>query len=503
MCGFVVTTDIKNTELMLSKQAFRGPDESAYYKDKYIGMGHALLNINGERQIQPYKTKNGNYIVFNGEMYDTTIANDTEYLANGLETYGYDFLVHNDWHGAIVWYKPDKKEVHFIRDHFGAKPLWVYRKGKEFTLTTSLRSILHAEGDDSNKRLFMINGLLQGDECHLDKVSKVTPGDYNIINLQTGTWRKKNLWDGFLVEKRKLDINEFRHKLVENIQKLSKTKQKVGLFLSGGLDSTTVLSIVKDMDLDLMVYICGYDKSEARYHEHSAFRHEADMAIKTCNLWKVPHKVVTLRQDLMYHYDRDWLEKTGFPWADKNRRAPRYMLAKHASQDGCKVILTGDSADELFSGYLHHHKYWIENYIENKMKMREKLYPWYPKIRHGGDRWNDMLLADLLVTSETNITATDQTCGMFGMESRPVFLGQNFVKYCYRFDGFSKMKQHPNWDTGTYKFLLREGMADYLPEHTKAKKKKVGWSSPWNNNHPELQKMSRMLDWQFTQSLFK
>ena len=50
------------------------------------------------------------------------------------------------------------------------------------------------------------------------------------------------------------------------------------------------------------------------------------------------------------------------------------MLAKHASQDGCKVILTGDSADELFSGYLHHHKYWIENYIENKMKMRKKLY---------------------------------------------------------------------------------------------------------------------------------
>ena len=45
-----------------------------------------------------------------------------------------------------------------------------------------------------------------------------------------------------LSRKKKLDINEFRHKLVENIQKLSKTKQKVGLFLSGGLDSTTVLS---------------------------------------------------------------------------------------------------------------------------------------------------------------------------------------------------------------------------------------------------------------------
>ena len=37
-------------------------------------------------------------------------SNDTEYLANGLETYGYEFLVHNDWHGAIVWYKPEKKK---------------------------------------------------------------------------------------------------------------------------------------------------------------------------------------------------------------------------------------------------------------------------------------------------------------------------------------------------------------------------------------------------------
>ena len=66
MCGFVVTTDIQNTELMLGKQAFRGPDAQSFYKDKHIGMGHALLDINGERQVQPYKTKKGNYIVFNG-----------------------------------------------------------------------------------------------------------------------------------------------------------------------------------------------------------------------------------------------------------------------------------------------------------------------------------------------------------------------------------------------------------------------------------------------------
>ena len=57
MCGFVVTTDVNNTELMLSKQAFRGPDAQSFYKDKYIGMGHALLDINGESKYNHIKLK--------------------------------------------------------------------------------------------------------------------------------------------------------------------------------------------------------------------------------------------------------------------------------------------------------------------------------------------------------------------------------------------------------------------------------------------------------------
>ena len=126
---------------------------------------------------------------------------------------------------------------------------------------------------------------------------------------------------------------------------------------------------------------------------------------------------------------------------------------------------------------------------------------WYPRIRHGRDEWNDLLLADMLVTSETNILAADQTCGMFGMESRPCFLGQNFVKYCFRFNGETKFKQKRGWDTGTYKYLLREVMGDYLPEHIRNRPNKTGWSSPWDNNHKETQKLNRILDWQYVASL--
>ena len=110
MCGFVVTTDIDNCGKMMERQQFRGPDAMSMWKNKDIAMAHALLDINGERQLQPYKTKNNNHLVFNGEMYDTNIQNDTKYLADGLETYGFKFLEWNDWHGSLAWYQPEKKK---------------------------------------------------------------------------------------------------------------------------------------------------------------------------------------------------------------------------------------------------------------------------------------------------------------------------------------------------------------------------------------------------------
>ena len=101
----------------------------------------------------------------------------------------------------------------------------------------------------------------------------------------------------------------------------------------------------------------------------------------------------------------------------------------------------------------------FEDYKKPKLEWYKEM-KWYPRIRHGRDEWNDLLLADMLVTSETNILAADQTCGMFGMESRPCFLGQNFVKYCFRFDGVTKFKQKRGWDTGTYKseICVQRGM---------------------------------------------
>lgn len=501
MCGFVVTTDINNCQIMLEKQSFRGPDGMRVWKDKNIALGHALLDISGEKQFQPYKTKRGNYLVWNGEMYDTNIPNDTKYLADGLDTYGFKFLEYNDWHGAFALYNPNTQELTFGRDHFGTKPLWA-DLNDGITLTTSLRSLLRTKENKRLKEPYIVNSLMQGTECPYQGVIKIPPGGFYNYNLKTKDLLYKNFWRSYSIRDFPFKEEDFKEKLVNSIRKIAKNKQKTGLFLSGGFDSTMVLSAVKDMGLDLTVYICAYDDSKGKYHSHDGFRGEARLAAKTCDEWGIPYKAIVLDHDKVYHYDRDWLNKTHMVWSDRNRRSPRYALCQAAAMDGCKVILTGDSADELFSGYIHFNKYWIEDYKENKFHAIQKEYNWFPRFKHSEtDYWNNMLLTELLITSEQNVLATDQTCGMFGMESRPCFLGQNFVRYNYQFPGTIKFKQDIRYSTGTYKWLLREVMKDWIPEHVRNRKQKVGWSSPWDNNHKKLIYQWRREDWEYIQGI--
>ena len=77
MCGFVGTTNHSIHKLMLQKQEHRGPDASTYWSNETFSFGHCLLDITGSNQTQPVTTPNGNILLFNGEMYDSRMQNDT------------------------------------------------------------------------------------------------------------------------------------------------------------------------------------------------------------------------------------------------------------------------------------------------------------------------------------------------------------------------------------------------------------------------------------------
>ena len=119
------------------------------------------------------------------------------------------------------------------------------------------------------------------------------------------------------------------------------------------------------------------------------------------------------------------------------------------------------------------------------MKMA-KEWRWFPhKVLELSDPMANSLFIDLLTTSEQNILATDQTVGLFGMEARIPLLTQRYVQYNMTLPTKTRFTQFKGLELGTTKYLMREIMKDYLPRHVIERKQKTGWSSPWDNNHPQ------------------
>ena len=504
MCGFAGTTNHPLIEMMIKKQEHRGPDALEYWNDENFAFAHVLLDINGERQVQPYITPKGNVLLFNGEMYDTTIPNDTEWLGKAMDMYGFKFLEHTDWHGSIAWYLPKQGKLVLIRDHFGAKPLWWRWDGVQFEFSTTLTSFFGKEIDESKfNAKFLKNTQSFGDQSIYKSIYKVEPGGWLEFDLNDNfKLTRRNLWSFFDIGSEKLDTAEFRFNIKEAVNKVAKNINKTALFLSGGMDSTIVASLLRDSDVDIEVFTMGYNLGQKGLHwGHKEHAWESDMAVKTARDWGYKVHRVTLDRDDRAHFGKMWLANTHYMWSDHNRQAPRYLLCQAAKEAGCKVILSGDSGDELFTGY-NHHKNRLENdgHNENHVEFF-KQQRWFPYKAFGDDLLSNTLFTDLLCTSEQNILATDQTAGMFGMESRIPLLTQSFAKYCLSIKGSVKFRQTKKYHKGTNKFLMREVMKDYLPEHVRLRTQKVGWSSPWDNNHPELSPKWRQQAAQFIRTI--
>lgn len=498
MCGFVFSTNPGTIKVAIQKQLHRGPDGFRIWKDEKVAIGHALLDINGEKQFQPYKTPDGNILAFNGEMFDSPIANDTAWLAKGLDSYGLTFLRNTDWQGSLVYYKPKENKVLAIRDHFGAKPLWWGNQNGQLTIATSLKSFLHKEVDNEKLRMYKVYGQCFGRETIYKDISKVGPGEIIEVDFNSKTAYRQTLWETYKINSYEFDEEEFIERTKESILKVAKTKQKLGLFLSGGLDSTVVASVLAKEKVDVELWTCGYNlKQKPNFWSHDGFDGEKQMAVVTADWLGLPINKVVLDRDDRHSYGKMWLANTHYPWADCNRQAPRYLLARAASQSGCKVILTGDSGDELFTGYTHHDQRNNKKHCEMLMKTSLKD-PSFPRHIFGKDYKNNSFFVDLMTTSEQNILATDQTIGMFGMESRIPFLTQNYAKYVISLNSDIKFKQLPEYaDRCTTKYFMREFMKNYLPDHVRYRVKKTGWSSPWDNNHEATQKKWRNLDIEF------
>jgi len=370
MCGIVGFNwqDAKLIKQMMKEISHRGPDDSGFYLDKHFSLGHQRLSILdlSKKGHQPMFNENQDIVlVFNGEIYNFPslrkeleekghkfISNsDTEVIIHGYEEYGEAIPNYLEGMFALALYDIKKRKLILARDHIGEKPLYYYfnKKDGKLIFASEIKAILLA---DVKRK---INFQCLSDYLSLryspdgitmfDGIKKLEPGDYLVYNLsEKGKIKIKKFWNfPEFSSKIKPDTKILDNLIKEAIKKRLMSDVPLGVFLSGGLDSSTLvayLSKLREANIidKIKTFSIGFNDStdETKYARIIAekFNTEHKEIISSKNIFHFLPKVI-------WHLDE--------PLADP-AILPTYVLSKEVSKY-VKVALAGEGGDEVFGGY--------------------------------------------------------------------------------------------------------------------------------------------------------
>ncbi|MTI19960.1 asparagine synthase (glutamine-hydrolyzing), partial [Fulvivirga sp. RKSG066] len=333
-----------------------------------VGLGHRRLSIidlsASGHQPMSFKSKT---VIFNGEIYNYSeiqgelreagyefnSSSDTEVILKAFDKWGEKAADKFVGMFAFALYDKDKQEVLIFRDRAGVKPLYFYNRNGVILFASEIKSFhkhrsFTKEMDHDSLALFLQYNYIPTPYCIFKHTSKLEPGHFLKINLKTKDVDKQKYWDVVdCYNQPKLDISY--DEAVDETEKLLKkafsyrmvADVPVGLFLSGGYDSTAVAAILQSQSKSkIKTFTIGYAESEFN---------EADEAQKVANYIGTDHteKYCTAEDTA------DILEKLPFiydePFAD-NSVVPTYLVSQLAKSQ-VKVALSGDAGDEIFAGY--------------------------------------------------------------------------------------------------------------------------------------------------------
>ena len=352
----------------------RGPDFSKIeYIDNKVVLIHTRLAIIDldQRSNQPMVSKDKRYsIVFNGEIYNfkeirkTLEAKgvnfytdgDTEVLLEGYIHFGSDVLQLLRGQFSFAIYDSKEKSFFLARDRVGIKPLYFALSNNKFIFSSELKAI-----EKSN--LFPFSADFDSYVAYLRHLAVPTyrTGNKNISKLEPGQFlyldKNKNIskykyWDPFSIEEdesitEQEAISKVEELLIESVNYRKVSDVEVGLFLSGGLDSSLIGKLmskntnsnVKGFNIDYEEHFEGYqgEVEEARFAAKNIGVNLVEDKIQYSDFKKIIDNYSFYQDDLVG-------DEVGIPL---------YFLGKSSKKNGIKVVQVGEGADELFYGYDH------------------------------------------------------------------------------------------------------------------------------------------------------
>ena len=347
----------------LKEMEYRGPDFSNLYSDSNCVLGHnrlAILDLN-PRSNQPMFSDCGRYtIVFNGEIYNyKTIksdlilkgyqfnsVSDTEVILKGFIEYGKDIICQLRGMFALVIWDKDLKEAFVARDRFGEKPFFYYYLNDTFAFASNLGGIVPLVDIDlkiSKQAIYELfsQQYIDVESCIYEGIQKLAAGCFMTINA-SGI-KIKTYWSPNYKEKKEFTFEESKkqiHKLIkESVSEQLEADVPVGLFLSGGTDSTVIASLASNQKRDITALTMSVPNNKNS--------DESEAATFVASKLKIKHKIVALDNNCVA--DLPYVLKNIEPLADASL-LPAMAIAKEAKKD-FTVMLSGDGGDEIFGGY--------------------------------------------------------------------------------------------------------------------------------------------------------
>jgi len=368
MCGIVGFNwqDEKKIRSLACLLEHRGPEQEGFHVRDGVSIGHKRLRIIdlSEKGRQPiYNEDRTVCISYNGEIFNFQelrdelekaghkfeSKTDTEVLVHGYEEWGTGLLEKINGQFAFCIFDKTKNIFFIARDRLGIKPLYYYCDQKRFIFGSELKVFLKSdiERQISKKALdyYLLFGNTPSGQSILENVKKVLPGTYIIYDLTAQKIKEdKRYWTLTFSQDASLSKEELKEQIIQRLDQSVKMQLisdvPLGAFLSGGVDSSIIVALMRKYVKDLNTFsikfdIPGYDESKYAKIISDRFQtkhHEIEFNAES---------VKDLISELPYYYDEPFGDPSMIPTCLVSRVAKKHVT----------VSLSGTGGDELFAGY--------------------------------------------------------------------------------------------------------------------------------------------------------
>ena len=372
MCGISGIFDwnsLKNAEhvasIMKDAQNHRGPDFSSTYRDENILLNHNRLSIIDldRHSNQPMHSSTGDVVIsYNGELYnylslkselEATYSfktqSDTEVVIASYLKWGMRMLDRFEGMFAFALWDKAKKQLFLVRDRMGIKPLYFMEYGKSILFSSSCNTIIKAVTEKpfslnhNSIKEYLNFGTVYSPSTIIDKVKSVENSHY--IDISSESFDQIKYWEPTKqAEVDKLKYNDITKKvnqlLLQSVEKRLIADVPVGIFLSGGIDSSTLVAAAsKVAENKVNTYSVTFD--DKTYDESTYARQIA-------HLYDTNHNEIKVDPNSLLHNMDKYIKQMDHPTVDGLNS---YVISKAVSNENIKVAISGAGSDELFLGY--------------------------------------------------------------------------------------------------------------------------------------------------------